>query len=395
MANEERIVLTREQLYDEVWSEPMATVARKYGLSDVGLAKICRRLDVPVPWRGYWRQKEVGQKLRRPALRKLGTSAMREVTLRRNAAGAAVAEPSGPVAEQQRYESLAQNRIVVQETLSDPHPLVAKSVGALRRAKSDSRGYLQPKSRPCLAVLVTMESADRAMCIYDALLKALDSRGYPVTVTTSDQPTTTVRIGDEDVAVLLEEIVERQERNPPDGPGRRRLRYGSEVDWVPTGRLSLKIDHSHLEGVRRTWADGRHQRVDQCLNDFMIGLVAGAEVLKVQRLAREQWQREWREAEERRAEETRRREEEAARIRALESVLSKWQKARLIREYATELRKSGRVSGRPESDSALESWLEWVDSYADRMDPLLATPAVPDDPGRPDRYGYSWAPGAM
>jgi hypothetical protein len=53
MPDDEAVVLTREQLYDEVWSEPMATLAQKYGLSDVGLAKICRKLDVPVPWRGY------------------------------------------------------------------------------------------------------------------------------------------------------------------------------------------------------------------------------------------------------------------------------------------------------------------------------------------------------
>ena len=168
MPDDESVVLTREQLYDEVWSEPTTTLARKYGLSDVGLAKICRKLDVPVPWRGYWRQKEVGQKVKRPALSKLPASAtptMREVTLRRTASGAAVAEASGPVAEQQRYEALEENRIVVQELLSDPHPLVAKSVAALRRAKSDPKGYLQPKSRPCVAVLVTLDSADRAMCI--------------------------------------------------------------------------------------------------------------------------------------------------------------------------------------------------------------------------------------
>lgn len=109
MPDDEKVVLTREHLYDEVWSEPMATVAGKYGLSDVGLAKICRRLDVPVPWRGYWRKKEVGQKVKRPALPKLPVSAppaVREVTLRRTASGSAVAEPCGPVAEQQRYEAL-------------------------------------------------------------------------------------------------------------------------------------------------------------------------------------------------------------------------------------------------------------------------------------------------
>jgi hypothetical protein len=263
-------------------------------------------------------------------------------------------------------------------------------VTALRRAKSDHKGYLQPKTRPCLAVMVTLDSADRAMCVYDALLKALDSRGYPVTVTTGDQSSTFVRIGEEDVAVLLEEKVERVERKPPDTAGRRRLSYGPEFDWVPTGRLTLKIDHSYLS-IRRSWSDGRHQRVDRCLNDFIVGLVAAAQVLKAQRLAREQRQREWREAEERRAEESRRKEEEAARVRALESALVAWQKARLVRDYAAELRRSVEVSQTLEPGSPLDVWLRWVDGYAERIDPMLPTPTVPEDPGRPDRYGYGWS----
>lgn len=118
MTQNEAVVLTREQLYEEVWAEPMSTLAPRYGLSDVGLAKICRRLSVPVPGRCYWRQKEVGQKVRRPALGKLpngATQAMREIRLDRNASGSARVKPTGPVAEQQRFEGLDENRIVVPE----------------------------------------------------------------------------------------------------------------------------------------------------------------------------------------------------------------------------------------------------------------------------------------
>jgi len=42
------IKLSRQQLYEEVWSEPMYKLAVRYGLSDVGLAKICNRHHVPV-----------------------------------------------------------------------------------------------------------------------------------------------------------------------------------------------------------------------------------------------------------------------------------------------------------------------------------------------------------
>ena len=44
---------TRQELYDFVWSEPMIKLAARYKISGNGLAKACRRADIPVPARGY------------------------------------------------------------------------------------------------------------------------------------------------------------------------------------------------------------------------------------------------------------------------------------------------------------------------------------------------------
>jgi hypothetical protein len=61
--------LTRQGVYRAVWAEPVHTVAARYGISDVGLAKLCRRHGIPLPGRGYWQQVRAGQKIRRPPLR--------------------------------------------------------------------------------------------------------------------------------------------------------------------------------------------------------------------------------------------------------------------------------------------------------------------------------------
>jgi predicted transcriptional regulator of viral defense system len=47
----------RDALQREVWSEPLKHVARKYGVSDVALAKRCKKLDIQLPGRGYWAKK--------------------------------------------------------------------------------------------------------------------------------------------------------------------------------------------------------------------------------------------------------------------------------------------------------------------------------------------------
>jgi hypothetical protein len=62
----------REDLYEKVWSAPMTTVAKEFGVSDVALAKTCRKLHIPVPGRGYWAKKAANQPVApRPALPKV------------------------------------------------------------------------------------------------------------------------------------------------------------------------------------------------------------------------------------------------------------------------------------------------------------------------------------
>lgn len=56
----------RCRLYEQVWNEPMRTVAKSYGMSDVWLAKVCRWLRVPIPGRGYWAKRSAGHQMPKP-----------------------------------------------------------------------------------------------------------------------------------------------------------------------------------------------------------------------------------------------------------------------------------------------------------------------------------------
>ena len=63
-------VLTREALYDLVWSEPMLRVAARFAVSSSYLARVCTLLNVPRPQRGYWAKLAVGKAPPQPALPK-------------------------------------------------------------------------------------------------------------------------------------------------------------------------------------------------------------------------------------------------------------------------------------------------------------------------------------
>jgi len=55
--------LTRQEMYDLVWSKPMTQLATEFELSDVGLKKICKAAQVPTPGLGYWAKLANGKKV--------------------------------------------------------------------------------------------------------------------------------------------------------------------------------------------------------------------------------------------------------------------------------------------------------------------------------------------
>jgi ribosomal protein S16 len=60
--------LKRGDLYELVWTAPVSEIAARIGISDVGLAKACRRANIPLPGRGYWARVSAGQPTERDPL---------------------------------------------------------------------------------------------------------------------------------------------------------------------------------------------------------------------------------------------------------------------------------------------------------------------------------------
>jgi hypothetical protein len=60
---------------------PVEKLAKEWGLSGRGLAKACRRLQVPVPPRGYWAKLAAGQRPRRPRLPSLPSGQAEEIVI--------------------------------------------------------------------------------------------------------------------------------------------------------------------------------------------------------------------------------------------------------------------------------------------------------------------------
>lgn len=81
------IALSRKELYRRVWSEPLTAVAKDVGLSSNALAKICNRLLVPYPARGYWVKVAAGKKPVREPLPPSPETASNQIVISAERAG--------------------------------------------------------------------------------------------------------------------------------------------------------------------------------------------------------------------------------------------------------------------------------------------------------------------
>lgn len=397
------IAVSRRQLYEEVWSTPMSQLCKKYGLSDVGMAKVCRKHDIPRPPRGYWAQRQCGQTPARAPLPnpdrdceiRFSEPSLSQIALLRTGN-----ESERLIANEKQDEM----RIRVAATLHGCHELISRAKQVLQTAEVDQHGLIVPPKDGGLCLCVSKASLRRALLILDALLKALDQRGWPVEA----GPTATilgVAVGFE----ILEQVVakhEQPEEHDLDGP--YRFGYGRyDVKRVPSGRLTLRIRDAEMywaRGCRKTWRDGGKQKLEDKLNGFAAGLIALAACKHEHEaeLARQEQQRR-EEASRREAEALRRAElrakiaAEKARVETLLQRARDWRQSQDLRAFIENVKQRHLASqGEIESGSEMAQWLVWAQQQADRLDPFCESPPsildeqVEEEAETERRYWRSW-----
>jgi hypothetical protein len=358
------VTLTREELYNQVWAEPLIRLAATYGLTGNGLKKICRKANIPVPPRGYWRRRQVGRSDPRPPLppARPGTSVKLTIS----------ASPIPTVAKEAaaRIDSdlPTEHPIVVADRLVSPHPLIQATRLALESDRVDDEGAVHGhRNQPRLDVRVSKASLARALRILDALFKALEARGATVQLDPQHEHRSCVKIGAETITFRVEEEFTRQDHVPTktDKPY-----LTPKWDHVATGNLTFHIDE-WADGVRKTWRDGKTRRLEDLLPDILKGFLVIAEALRTRRVAREREEQARKEAEARQAELERQRREEAARRQTLEDQVNCWVMSRNLRTFLDAVEDEARnrgVSASPDTDFG--RWLAWARQHADRLDPV-------------------------
>jgi len=292
----ERLTIEREELYCQVWAEPIFRLAPKYGISHVALKKICKKLNVPTPPRGYWAKIQNHIRVERAPLPKIkyDQRKVHELNMNRSPVAKSKPEKPGPTLLPEALEVIERIEswptIKVPRNLRNAHPLVKKTLEELSGAEPDKYAMLRPWGKEILDVRVSHRLLKRAMRIMQALLTRIEYLGFPASAKRGyHQQTTEAVIFDEAISFGISEksrqidhVLTDSEKKDIAGCGRHF--DTTKWDYEPTGLLSLRIDAWAFEGIRKKWNDGKLKVVEDGLREFLVNLVTIADLKRQRRL---------------------------------------------------------------------------------------------------------------
>jgi hypothetical protein len=376
------VKLSREQLYEEVWQTPIHRLCSKYGLSDVGLAKVCRRMDIPRPPRGYWRRRTTGAKTRRPSLQPAAAGTQLEVTFSHRGT-----IPKKIVVH--RETKISARPPLVDEVLTDPHPLVALTRDRFESASDDPCGILVTKAKRALQLRVSRPQLDRCLRLMDTLFKSWEAEGLSIEILNGpddNQHGTFLCSGNERLQISIQERVEEYDPGPTDEEKLHpKWEWKKRTACRATSEVTLFLDGEHVTSYTRFHRrykdspgmplESKAQQIWQAGVDyFEKRKLHEIEVEKRRAAAEEahrQWELEWARREAvrmREQEKEKRRQEEQRKIKELAEAASQWSSSEQVRNFIPLCEARLREAGVPEAKIA--SWVAWAQAAADQIDPL-------------------------
>jgi hypothetical protein len=407
------LTLSREDLYELAWSKPMTELAQDFGLSDVALAKRCRKLGVPIPGRGYWARVAAGQTPRQPALRKRADDVMDYAALTFDSPREETPPEATPATAEQHplFQKVQSLQLAYSDELRLASPAVKRTAARLKRPwRSEITWNRGERQGPVISIDVTESCADRALKVSEQIIasaaalrwafkappKREESRPNRYEVERREPPVFgCLYVENEALAFRIDERAKRIDHELTDSEKARRRRgesiYPPRWDHVPTGELRLYVTRANSTHPARTWKDGARLKLEEQTKSVLLALLEIALSIKIererQRLAeigrRRQEKLEW--------EQTERRTANATLIHELEAQAGGWLRARFLRSYLRALRRTvereglqGLVAKRQEETV---DFLAWAQHYVDQLDPLCTTPHDADfEAERPGYY---------
>lgn len=364
-----QIEFTREALYQMVWERPVLVLAKEIGVSDVALAKACRKAGIPLPNRGHWAIIKAGRTIKTPALpaSKQGQPETVVFTVMEN-----------PPPKPPKIEAPGGPLIEIPGELINPNRLVAELKAAAKGQKED-KGVIPLNYQKVLRVRTSAAQLERALILMDTLIKQFEERGYKVRLSEKGGETELV-LKEGTVTFRLDERMKQTVPPPPPPrpPGRRGghdyERWRPAYILVGTGEFTLEFGKYQIRRGQNTWKDRAGKSIETRLHEVMAALPLWEAELLANRIEREERAARDREAENRRIESARAEEIYRLQRATLVEHLRAWERAERLRHFIAAFEQ------KRDQSSEAQAWLEWANLQVQALDPLCSDLKAITDP---------------
>lgn len=344
------IRLTREELFEMVWREPLTVIAKRYHIVYAELRKIYLKLDIPVPDGGHWSKLQWGKPVTIPILPS-DTSVKQDIVLIER-------EPGDPdiINDIHDKEGVCNTEPLfkVPTRLANPDALVTKAKEFFEAHKGGFWGsnirFLEGED--VLSIDVQYSNLGRALRIFDTVIKILRSRGHSISF--GWKGTEAVIYGQE-IGMRIREIHKVADK-PKD-------RYSSR-ELEPTGRFTFLIGRHYDKAV----SDGR-KPIEEKIDSIISKLEAEAKQWHDWRLEGEIRAKERKEQLRIEQEARARKEKELSDFKSLYILANRLHQANIMRNYLSQKGDNAKDGG--ENTSEFGQWLVWAQQKIDWYDPLI------------------------
>jgi len=358
----------RDELYDLVWTTPMNRLAATFGISGNGLAKICDRLSIPYPPRGYWAKLQAGKPVAKVKLqpRALGTPDFVEIrpTIKNDTPPEPALKPLSV-----RIENIA-----VPETLDGIHPKVKAWLSEHKHEQKVRADKIKQAGRERTfswwEPLAELTERDLyRFRVTSAVFKGVEKAGGTVLEAPMTGKVAFGVSGKKIECSIVEKLFRPLVR--PDG----KVSWTAYPEHHQTGmqssgflRVSIK---TWLPCKQPEWIETKDKKVADWLPDIVGAIMAAGPMLLEEDLRREEEQRRWQEKENQRRERIRLKEIDDQRWAKFRSKALDWEEHKRLLAFIGELQKQMETEGDVEvKDKPLSEWIAWAHERMDILDPF-------------------------
>ncbi len=346
----EEIKLTRKKLYDLVWTESILSLSKKLNISDIGLRKICIKMNIPIPLAGHWMKVKYGKPI-----------TVFEFPIKFEGKDEIIINPAKFNNTSDFYESkklLKQDtslNFTVPKNLKNPHKYTIELKKQLDIVNSYDVNFIN--SDKFIPSKFSRKFSNRVLCFFDTLIKLFQSKNYEIGL---KENKFYICIKNQSYEFSI-----REKQN-------RVIDTSSQSPWNSTklinaGKLVLKFSEFRSYGTKE-WEDGNKLLEEQLITILTyIEFKANKDYIEeIERKAR--WAIQ---AKERRIREEKQKqiEQELIEFNLLIEKANRHNQCKIILEYLVDSEKS--YQSKNEKNKDFENWLKWAKEKVDWYDPLI------------------------